>query len=746
QQQKTEKTLDTLKSLSSPRALVMRDGKIERIPAREVVVGDIIFLNQGDRVAADAQLIFANNLAIDESLLTGESFAVDKKISNKVYAGTLVVRGQGIAQVTATGLNTEMGKIGKTLSTIKPEPTYVEVELKRLVRFFAIGGFIISAIFILLYYLNLHNLLGGIVAGITLAMAILPEELPVILTVFLAIGAYRIAQKQVLTRRIPALEMLGATTVLCVDKTGTLTLNELRVIKIITKNKIYDFAQAYPKLDQELYTVLESAILASAIFPTDPIEKAIWNCAQSLKLEVEKIYRTNKLISDYPIEDKLLAMTRVWQTQTDYKIIAAAKGAPEAIFDLCHLAPDEVMKLKSHVNFWASAGLRIIAIAKAYFPQNPLPKSAHDFTFEFLGLLGFEDPIRAETPAAIKECKDAGIKIMMITGDYPETALNIAQKISLAGAKLIDGETLAKLQDSELQQHLTQSTIFARIRPQEKLRIVETLKAQGEIVAMTGDGVNDAPALKAAHIGIAMGRSGSDVAREASSLVLLDDNFASLVAAIRQGRRIFDNLRKAITYVFAIHLPIVGLAIIPTLLKLPLALLPIHILFLELIIDPASSVIFEMEKEEKNIMKRPPRKTSEPLINWPMLILGIIQGGSLLITAVLIYLLSPKYGVTSESARTMTFLSLVLGNLAIICTNRDSQGEFFSCFTKPTRGLTVLIVATVAVLIAIVNSPFLRTIFKFGAINFPQSLIAIAASFVVILISELIKLLLKTKS
>ncbi|MEO0072538.1 MAG: cation-translocating P-type ATPase [candidate division WOR-3 bacterium] len=745
QKHKTEKTLESLKKLSSPRALVMRNGQIERISAREIVPDDIVFLNAGDRVPADAQLIFANNLAIDESLLTGESFPVEKKVSTLVYAGTLVVYGSGVARVLATGPKTEMGKIGKSLSTIKPEPTYVEQEFKRLIRIFALVSLLVCSLFILIYYLKAQSWLEGIIAGITLAMAIIPEELPVVLTVFLAVGAFRIAQRQVLTRRIPALEMLGSITVLCVDKTGTLTLNELTLQKLLTPDQVYDLTDNTLKADKKLREFLELALLASTVPPTDPIEKAILRSAQKFLAEPEKIYANYQLLSDYPLEDKLLAMTRVWQNITNHQIVAVAKGAPEAIFDLCHFTTEEYSKLKLNVNQLATEGFRILALAYAYFPSSDLPKSAHDFSFNFLGLLGFEDPIRPEVNQAIKDCETAGIKVMMITGDYPDTALNVARKISLKDATVINGETLSSADDSYLAQYLRKPTIFARIRPHEKLRIVNVLKSQGEIVAMTGDGVNDAPALKAAHIGVAMGRSGSDVAREASDLVLLDDNFASLVAAIRQGRRIFDNLRKAITYVFAVHLPIVGLAFIPTLFKQPLALLPIHILFLELIIDPASSVIFEMEKEEHDIMVRPPRKITESIINWRMLLLGSIQGGSLLLTTTLIYLLAPRYGVAVESARTMAFINLVLGNLAIILTTRDPKGKFFSGLKRFTRGLTILIGATIGVLALITNVAFLRTIFKFGKISWSQGLVTVLASLLVILLAEVIKLLLQSK-
>jgi Ca2+-transporting ATPase len=745
QQTKTEKTLEMLKNLSSPRALVMRDGKIVRIPAQEIVVDDIIFLSAGDRIPADAKLIFSNNLMVDESLLTGESFPQEKRASYKedakstVYSGTLVVKGNGVAKVIATGLETEIGKIGKSLAIIKPERTYVEKEIRRIVRLLATLGIIICITLTIIYGLNFHNWLEGIITGITLAMAIIPEELPVILTVFFVVGAWRIAQKKVLTRRIPALEMLGAATVLCVDKTGTITLNEMRVKKIITANHIYE--KTAPQLLEfsEAVNIIKTGILASEIHPTDPVEKAINHLARRVFSNISDIYNSLTLLSDYPLQDNLLAMARVWKSTINQTIIIAAKGAPEAIAELCHLSPDILIKLNSLIKTLATEGLKVIGVARATFAHTFLPSSVHDFNFEFLGLLGLEDPIRPEVKMALKECQEAGIKVMMITGDYPETAQKIAHGINLEYKVLVNGDTLRNLDNESLKRLIKEPMIFARIRPNEKLRIINVLKSNNEVVAMTGDGVNDAPALKAAHIGIALGKSGSDVAREAASLVLLDDNFASIVAAIRTGRRIFDNLRKAITYVWAVHFPILGLAIIPTLLKLPRALFPPHILFLELIIDPASSIIFEMENEEIGIMNRPPRKITEPLINLQMFSRSLIQGGALLLTAILIYFGAPKLGFTTETTRGITFINLVLGNIALIFTNRNPRGKIFSCFKEINRGIVILIITVILVLPLIFKIPVVRNIFKFGEINILGTLIAVGATIIVMILYELIK-------
>ncbi len=620
QEQKTERALEALRDLSSPRALVIRDGRRQRIPGREVVRDDIILLAEGDRVPADAVMLSGSNFSVDESLLTGESVPVRKRpwdgrieMSHPggddlpfVYSGTLVVKGQGVAQVRSTGPATEIGKIGKALQILEPEDSNLQKQTGKIVRNFAIAGVGLCVLVVVVFSLTRGDWLNGILAGLTLAMATLPEEFPVVLTIFLALGAWRISQHHVLTRRVPAVEMLGAATVLCVDKTGTLTLNRMSVTHLTALDETMEVDGKQLSLPEKFHQLVEYSLLSSPVDPFDPMEKAMKELGGRTLANTEHLHKDWELVREYPLEDHLLAMSHVWRSVDGHDYVIAAKGAPEAIADLCHFKHNQMDSLRVQINAMADQGLRVIGVAKASFKAQHLPEVQHDFDFQFIGLLGLADPVRPEVAGAVKECYTAGIRVIMITGDYPGTACNIARQIGLTpNDKVITGTELDAMSVEELQERIRTTCIFARVVPEQKLRIVTALKANNEVVAMTGDGVNDAPALKAAHIGIAMGGRGTDVARESAALVLLDDNFASIVQAVRMGRRIYDNLKKAMAFIFSVHLPIAGMSLIPVLFKLPLALLPVHILFLELIIDPACTVVFEGEADEAGYYEAP---------------------------------------------------------------------------------------------------------------------------------------------
>jgi P-type Ca2+ transporter type 2C len=755
QEQKTERALEALRDLSSPRALVIRDGQQRRIAGREVVRDDVILIAEGDRVPADAVLLSGNHVSVDESLLTGESVPVRKKTWDGrvdlgrpggddlpfVYSGTLVVKGQGVAEVRATGPRTEIGKIGKALQTLQPEETNLQKQTGILVRNFAIIGLSLCALVVVVFGLTQGNWLEGFLAGITLAMATLPEEFPVVLTIFLALGAWRMAQRQVLTRRVPAVEMLGAATALCVDKTGTLTLNRMTVTKVAVGGQFFDIDGKQLSLPDRLHEIVEYSILASPVDPFDPMEKAMKELGGRTLASTEHLHKDWRLVHEYTLSEKLLAMSHAWNSPDQQEFVIAAKGAPEAIADLCHLDDAHRLKLNEEIEQMAGEGLRVLGIAKARFQSPLLPVEQHAFDFEFIGLLGLSDPVRPEVARAVKECYTAGIRVIMITGDYPATARNIARQIGLSPAdQIITGPELDQMNDAELQDRIRTTCIFARAVPEQKLRIVQALKANGEVVAMTGDGVNDAPALKAAHIGIAMGGRGTDVAREAAALVLLDDNFASIVAAVRMGRRIFDNLKKAMVFIFSVHLPIAGLALIPVLFKWPLAFFPVHILFLELIIDPACTVVFEMETDEADIMQRPPRRLEEPLFGRAMILTGLIQGlGSLaVVLAVYAYNLLAGYG--EGEARMMAFACLVISNLGLIATNRSWTRSILATLRIPNRALWYVSGGAVAFLTLVLTVPFLRDLFKFAPIHRWEIVFILAAGLASILIAESVKL------
>lgn len=750
QEQKSEKALQALRDLSSPRARVIRDNVQKRIPGRDVVCDDIILLSEGDRVPADAILLSVTNLSVDESLLTGESVPVCKTKKNHsapiitepnqlshVYSGTMIVKGHAIGKVYAIGADTELGKIGKSLQTFQTENTHLQKQTARIIKNFALIGLTLCIILVIVYGITTRDWIHGLIAGITLAMATLPEEFPVVLTIFLALGAWRISQRKVLTRRVPAVEMFGATTVLCVDKTGTLTLNQMTVSKINVNNQIYDVNQQQSSLPDNLHTIVEASILASPKDPFDPMERAMKELGVRTLVNTEHLHYDWHFLQEYPLSESLLAMSRVWRSPNGEYLIIAAKGAPEAIADLCHLDQAQLDNLQVQINRMADYGLRVIGIAHARFPVSKLPALQHDFEFEFLGLLGLSDPIRDGVRQAIQECYSAGIRVVMITGDYPGTALNIGQQIGLnQSGHIITGQELDQMSDTELQNRIKTTTIFARVIPDQKLRIVNALKANQEVVAMTGDGVNDTPALKAAHIGIAMGERGTDVAREASAMVLLDDNFASLVSAIRIGRRIYDNLKKAISYLLAVHIPIAGMSLIPVLLKLPLALLPVHIVFLELIIDPACSIVFEMEKEDKDIMQRKPRSIKEPLFNHQMILIGLIQGLSILAMVLIIYTITLRLGLPTDQARTFAFINLVIGNLGLILSNRSQHRSILTTLNEPNKSLWLIITGTLIVLICTLTIPFLQNLFKLYKIDLIQGLFCLTTALLAIMIAE----------
>ena len=731
QERKTERALEALRDLSSPRARVIREGLQRRIAGREVVRDDLLVLSEGDRVPADAVLLSANDLSADESLLTGESVPVRKTSWDGVmemarpggddlpfvYSGTLLVQGQGVARVRSVGVRTEIGKIGKKLEEVEPEETPLQKETGRLVRNLAFVGLSLCGLVVVLYGLTKGNWLNGFLAGITLAMALLPEEIPVVLTVFLAIGAWRIAQSRVLTRRVTAVEGLGAASVLCVDKTGTLTQNRMTVQRLYSKGELRDIGESPGPLPETFHEVLEFAILASEIEPMDPMEIAFRDLGDRALTRIEHLHRDWALVYEYSLTSKLLALSHVWKAPGLDEHVVASKGSPEAIADLCRFDPARKEELSRRVGAMADDGLRVLGVAKAYFKGTAWPRHQHDFGFAFLGLIGLADPIRPSVPAAVKECHTAGIRVIMITGDYPGTARAVARQVGLAaGGGMITGDELERMGEPELRARIKTVNLFARVLPEQKLRLVEAFKATGEVVAMTGDGVNDAPALKSAHIGIAMGGRGTDVAREASALVLLEDDFGSIVQAVKLGRRIFDNLQKAMAYTLAIHVPIAGLSLVPLMVGWPLVFFPVHIMFLELIIDPACSVVFEATPEEADVMTRPPRNPDGPLFGGRIVGLSLMQGVIVLLITLAVYGVALHGGQGEWEARALTFTTLVIANLGLIFTNRSWSRTIPETLRSPNPALWWVVGGAVVFLGLVLYLPFLRDRFDFGSL------------------------------
>ena len=754
QERKTERALEALRDLSSPRALVIRDGEERRIPGREVVRDDIIVLSEGDRVPADAVLLSSSHMSVDESLLTGESVPVrklqwDGRMERTppggedlpfVFSGTLVVQGQGTAQVYATGGSAELGKIGKALESVEQEDTLLQKETRAIVRNVAAIGVVLIVTVIVTYGMTRADWLHGFLAGLALAMAILPEEFPVVLTIFLALGAWRLSQKNVLTHRGPTVEMLGSTTVLCVDKTGTLTLNRMTLRELSVGDQFHVITDAESTMPGDFHEVLEYAVLASKPNPVDPMEKAIKSLCDRALCDTEHMHDDWTLEKEYPLSKELLAMSQVWISPTGTEYVIATKGAPEAVADLCHFTDAQMEELTKTIWTMASQGLRIIGVARAGFMRTELPAQQHDFNFEYVGLLGFMDPVRPGVAEAVKECYAAGIRVVMITGDYPGTATRIAEEIGLRSpGNIINGPQLDAMDEDALRRSIGDVSVFARVVPEQKLRIVNALKGVGETVAMTGDGVNDAPALKSAHIGIAMGGRGTDVARESAALVLLDDDFSSIVQGVKMGRRIFDNIKKALAYIVAIHVPIAGMSVLPIFLDWPLVLLPVHIVFLELVIDPACSIVFEAEREEKDVMQRPPRNPKVPLFDRRTLAMSLIQGFVVLAIVAMVFFVSIERGQGEDTARAFAFTTLIVANLGLILTNRSWTRTIVGMARAKNNALAYVVVGAVVFLLLALYTPGLRELFHFSLISILDVAICAGAGLLSILWFELFK-------
>ncbi|RJF90076.1 cation-translocating P-type ATPase [Oleomonas cavernae] len=753
QELRTEHALDALRDLSSPRAMVVREGKTKRIPGREVVRGDIILVGEGDRVPADGVLVAATGLEIDESLLTGESVPVCKVAAETteiadiaparagtddtgtLFSGTLVVRGQGRALVLATGRRTELGRIGQSLHRIEREPPRLRAQTRRLVRVFAIVAGVVSLLATVLYGLTGHDWPAAALGGIALAMSMLPEEFPLILTVFTVMGAIRIGKARVLTRRAAAIEALGAATVLCTDKTGTLTQNRMSVVEL------HDASGLALPLPADGGPLTERAAALAAIArhasrdqTFDPMERALHELAAG---QTDAGWPPAPA-REFGLRDDLPAMARAWGNGTAERQRLAAKGAPEAIVRLCRLPPPEAGQVLAAANEMAGRGLRVLGLADGLLEAGAGDR-LEDQPLHFRGLVGLADPLRPGVRAAVAECRAAGIRIVMVTGDHPATAAAIAGEAGLAATPVVTGGELADLGPAAFAACAADAAVFARIRPEQKLRLVEVLKEKGAIVAMTGDGVNDAPALKAAHIGIAMGGRGTDVAREAAAMVLLDDDFGSIVRTIRLGRRTFDNLRKAMGFVMSIHVPIAGLAFLPLLLGLPPLLGPLHIAFLEMVIDPVCSIAFEAEPAEPDLMRRPPRKATDALLTGTLMIWSLVQGATALLATAAVYLLSLEAGLSLDEMRSRTFLTLVLANVALIIVDRSFSSSLLTALTRPNAALSTVMAIAGAMLILVLGVPQVAVLFHFGPLGLGDIGMAFAAALAVLLLLETAK-------
>ncbi|MDF0543613.1 cation-translocating P-type ATPase [Sphingobium sp. H39-3-25] len=751
QEARTERTLEALRDLSAPRALVLRDGEARRVAGSEVVTGDILVLDAGDRIAADALLLQTQALEADESLLTGEAVPVRKRAAQSsdpeqaepggddtphLYSGTIVTRGSGVAQVTATGLRSRIGQIGRFLESLETQVPHIQKETARMVSLCAMGGISVALLVVLLYGALRGDWIAGLLAGIATAMSLLPEEFPVVLTIFLAMGAWRIAQMGVLTRRASAIEALGAATVLCTDKTGTLTQNRMTVTELwLPSGAETSLGEGLPHPD--FHALIGAAALASAPMPVDPMEVAFHAIARKTPFSAHADW---KLVHTYGLSPDLLAMSNVWRSAGEGEpLTVAAKGAPEAIARLCRLNGEAHQALEKAAQAMAARGIRVLGVASAQTSNGDLSKGHEAHDFALLGLVGLSDPLRAGVVEAVAQCASARIRIVMITGDYPVTAQAIAAQAGIGPGGIMTGDEVKALCEADLCARVKNIAIFARTMPEQKLQIVSALKAAGEVVAMTGDGVNDAPALKAADIGIAMGKRGTDVAREAAAIVLVDDDFGAIVVAIRLGRRIYDNIRKAVGFIFAVHVPIAGLAVSPLLLGLPLVLGPIQIALLEMIIDPVCALVFEAEREERRIMQRPPRDPLEPLFSKGLILPSILYGGIAFALLLGLQLGTTYWGFAPDRVRAVLFFGLVGTIMALVLVNRSFSTSLLSALWRHNVSLRYVAAAVVIACGSILMLAPLRRILEFAVLEPVDWFFLIATPVLVLGLCECIK-------
>ncbi len=744
QERRTERALDALRDLSSPRALVIRDGVQHRISGVEVVAGDLVLLQEGDRVPADARLLVANDFSVDESMLTGESVPVVKQVTQTaenaslVYSGTLVVKGQAQALVSATGPRTELGRIGRMLVAQQPEKTALQRETAHIVKTFGAVALALCIVLTLLFVAMRGDWLAGVLAGLTLAMSIVPEEFPVVLTVFLALGAWRISRLGVLTRQMSAVETLGAATVLCVDKTGTLTENRMALAAACIDGMWRDAPWA---ADAHGSILIEAAALACELDPFDPMERAILNASEWAAPAAAAVRDGWRIERDYPFTSEFLAVCHAWRAP-DGTGRVAVKGAPETVLRLCNIdvgSHDAVLKQVSDA---ASRGLRVLAVAETPWGAAPYPDDPTTLACRWLGLIALADPLRETVPAAVAECRRAGIRIVMITGDYPATAVAIARQAGLATESgVLTGRELEQLDEHAFIRAAREVNVFARIVPEQKLKLVAAYKALGEVVAMTGDGVNDAPALKAAHIGVAMGQRGSDVAREAAALVLTRDDFGAIVETVRLGRRVYENIRNAMRYLISVHVPIAGMSLLPVAFGWPLFLFPVHVVFFEFVIDPACSVAFEAEETEEDAMGRPPRDPQVRLFDASMFLTALGLGGSVLLAIAAAYWWMLHSGASDNQARAVAFAGMVFGNLALLLSNRSSKRSIVETLSQPNPALWWIVAGTLSALGLVLYLPWLQDVFRFAPLASADIILALVAGTIGVVVFEVQKYL-----
>ncbi|MCX6187126.1 MAG: cation-translocating P-type ATPase [Bacteroidetes bacterium] len=743
QYSRSKNALEKLKDLSQPKCKVIRNGKVEEIKSEDLVIGDSLMVEEGTAITADGIIVHSNDFSVNESILTGESFAVykDKTKEDKfIYSGTTVASGLAIATISAIGNETKLGKIGTSLESISEEKTPLELQIANFVKKMAIAGAIVFVIVWVINYWYSQNLLNSLLQSLTLAMSILPEEIPVAFTTFMALGAWRLMKMGIVVKQMKTVETLGSATVICTDKTGTITENKMSLAKIfvLKNNKLFD-----PKddLNNDEKELLKLAMFASEPIPFDPMEVALHNTyIDHHQIDERPNY---KLIHEYPLDGKPPMMTHIFENDKGKRIIAA-KGAPEALMNVSVLTETEKQQVHSAIQHLADDGYRLLGVGVAKFTGNNYPEMQQELSFQFKGVVAFYDPPKNNIQKVIEDFYTAGISVKIITGDNAATSTAIAKQIGFRGyEKSITGDELMNLSEDDFQTCVTNTSVFTRMFPEAKLKIINALKSNNQIVAMTGDGVNDGSALKAAHIGIAMGKKGTEIAKQAASLILLEDDLSKMVDAVAMGRKIYTNLKKAIQYIISIHIPIILTVFIPLALGwiYPNIFSPIHVIFLEIIMGPTCSIIYENEPMEKNTMFQKPKAMTSTFFNWKELSISIIQGLMITTGTLFIYQYSVKNGCNEELTRTMVFSVLITANIFLTLINRSFYYSIFTTLKYKNNMVIFIIFITIAIVGLILYVNPLTKFFEFERLNLQQLIICISIGFVSVIWFEIIKLI-----
>jgi P-type Ca2+ transporter type 2C len=741
QDSRSRNALEKLKNFTQPRCKVIRNGEVIEIKSEELVVGDSLMVEEGTSVAADGIIVHSNDFSVNESILTGESFAVYKdraKEDNLIYLGTTVASGLAIATITFTGNKTRLGEIGKGLENIKEEKTPLESQINNFVKIMVITGAVVFLIVWAINYFRSYNVLDSLLKALTLAMSILPEEIPVAFTTFMALGAWRLMKLGIVVKQMKTVETLGSATVICTDKTGTITENKMSLAKlfVLSSQKIYDLEDTLDNAEKELIT---TAMWASEPIPFDPMEIALHSAYETIIKPDER--PQYKMVHEYPLSGKPPMMTHIFENSSGRRIIAA-KGAPEALINVCDLTIIEKKQIEDAIKIITTDGYRILGAGEGNFSGNDFPTTQQEFKFSFKGIVAFYDPPKKNIQSVLEKFYTAGIEVKIVTGDNAATTTAIAKQIGFKGyEKSISGDELMKLSDAELQAVVINTNIFTRMFPDAKLKIINALKAKKEIVAMTGDGVNDGPALKAAHIGIAMGKKGTEIAKQAASLILADDDLSKMADAVAMGRKIYSNLKKAIQYIISIHIPIVLTVFIPLAAgwMYPNIFSPVHIIFLELIMGPTCSIIYENEPMEKNTMSQKPRPFTNTFFNIKELTTSIIQG--LMITAgtLLCYQYAVQQGYNESITRTMVFTDLIAANIFLTLVNRSFYYSVITTMKYRNNLVLMIISITIAITALLLYVNPLAEFFKFEPLNLRHITVSAGIGFFSVTWYEIIK-------